>query len=71
MILISGASGQLGRAVINHLLTTYKVPANKLIVLSRGSGKLADLAAKGVTVRKADFGALRGLQRHSRVQRAP
>jgi NAD(P)H dehydrogenase (quinone) len=61
MILISGASGQLGRAVINHLLTTYKVPANKLIALSRESGKLADLAAKGVTVRKADFGADAGL----------
>ncbi len=55
MYLVTGASGHLGRAVINHLLTTYKVPANKIIALSRDPAKLADLKGKGVTVRAADF----------------
>ncbi len=55
MYLVTGASGHLGRAVINHLLTTYKVPAGKIIALSRDPAKLADLKGKGVTVRAADF----------------
>jgi NAD(P)H dehydrogenase (quinone) len=55
MYLVTGASGHLGRAVINHLLNTYNVPANKIIALSRDTSKLADLATKGVTTRKADF----------------
>lgn len=61
MILVSGASGQLGRAVINHVLTTYKTPATQIIALSRDPEKLADLAAKGVTVREADFSSAAGL----------
>ncbi len=63
MILVSGASGQLGRAVINHLLTTYKVPAGKIIALTRDSAKLADLTGKGVTVRAADFAKGEGLEK--------
>ena len=55
MYLVTGASGHLGQAVINHLLTTYKVPANKIIAASRDIGKLAALKAKGIDVRKADF----------------
>jgi NAD(P)H dehydrogenase (quinone) len=55
MYLVTGASGHLGQAVINHLLNTYKVPANKIIVTTREPQKLADLAAKGVTVRDANF----------------
>ena len=61
MYLVTGASGQLGRAVINHLLTTYKVPAGKIIALSRDPAKLADLKGKGVTVRAADFAKADGL----------
>lgn len=61
MILVSGASGQLGRAVINHLLTTYKIQAADIIALSRDTSKLADLASKGVTVRQADFAKEAGL----------
>jgi NAD(P)H dehydrogenase (quinone) len=57
MILVSGASGQLGRAVINHLLSNYNTPATQIIALSRDPSKLSDLAAKGVVVRKADFAA--------------
>lgn len=55
MYLVTGASGHLGQAVINHLLTTYKVPANKIIATTREPGKLKDLAAKGVVVRDANF----------------
>ena len=55
MYLVTGASGHLGQAVINHLLTTYKVPANKIIAATRDVTKLAALAAKGVQIRAADF----------------
>ena len=55
MYLVTGASGQLGQAVINHLLNTYKVPANKIIATTREPAKLAALAAKGVTIRDANF----------------
>jgi NAD(P)H dehydrogenase (quinone) len=55
MYLVTGASGHLGRAVINHLLNTNNVPAPQIIALSRDTSKLADLAAKGVVTRTADF----------------
>ena len=55
MYLVTGAAGHLGQAVINHLLTTYKIPANKIIAATRDVSKLADLKAKGVHVRSADF----------------
>jgi NAD(P)H dehydrogenase (quinone) len=61
MLLVSGASGQLGRAVINHLLSTYKIPAAQIIALTRDTSKLSDLAAQGLTVRKADFATPTGL----------
>ena len=55
MYLVTGAAGHFGRATINHLLTTYKIPTNKIIAATRDVSKLADLAAKGVHVRSADF----------------
>jgi NAD(P)H dehydrogenase (quinone) len=55
MFIITGASGHLGQAVIHHLLTTYAVPANKIIATTRDASKLNDLASKGVDVRDADF----------------
>lgn len=55
MYLVTGASGHLGQATINHLLTTYNIPANKIIAVSRDASKLADLKAKGVDVRDGDF----------------
>ena len=61
MIFISGAAGHLGRAVINHLLTTYKVPAGEIIAGTRDLAKLDDLKAKGISVRKADFDDEAGL----------
>jgi len=54
-LLVTGASGQLGRGVINHLLDTFKVPAARIIATTRTPASLADLAARGVTVREADF----------------
>lgn len=61
MYLVTGANGHLGRAVISHLLTTYKVPANKVIATSRDVTRLADLKAKGVETRHADFNDEAGL----------
>lgn len=54
-LLVTGASGQLGGAVVRHLLDTLQFPAERLIVTSRSPEGLADLAARGVTVRAADF----------------
>ncbi len=54
-ILVTGASGHLGRAVIAHLIGTYKVPAGQIIAATRKPEGLADLAKQGVQVRAADF----------------
>jgi NAD(P)H dehydrogenase (quinone) len=53
MIVITGASGQLGRLVIARLLET--VPASQIIAAVRDPKKVADLAAKGVQVHQADY----------------
>ena len=54
-ILITGAAGQLGRGVIRHLLETRKLAPASIIATTRTPEALADLAAQGVIVRKADF----------------
>jgi NAD(P)H dehydrogenase (quinone) len=54
-ILVTGASGHLGRAVINHLLESQGLAPSRIIAGTRDPQKLADLAAKGVTVRHIDF----------------
>ena len=54
-LLVTGAAGQLGQRVIHHLLETYKVAPGRIIAATRSPEKLADLAAKGVITRKADF----------------
>ncbi|AKF85780.1 hypothetical protein MFUL124B02_16565 [Myxococcus fulvus 124B02] len=51
-LLVTGASGHLGRRVVELLLEARKGP---LIVTTREPSKLADLTARGVVVRKADF----------------
>ena len=53
MIVITGASGQLGRLVIAQLLET--VPASRLVAAVRDPANVADFAAKGVQVRQADY----------------
>ncbi len=53
MILVTGATGQLGTIVINELLK--KLPASKLAVLVRDENKAAALKEQGVSVRVATY----------------
>ncbi|AYW97021.1 SDR family oxidoreductase [Yersinia pseudotuberculosis] len=53
MIAVTGATGQLGRLVINVLLK--KVPAHDIIAAVRSPDKAKDLMALGVQVRQADY----------------
>lgn len=53
MIVITGASGQLGRLVIEALLK--KLPASEIVAAVRKPESVADLAARGVIVRQADY----------------
>lgn len=53
MIAITGVSGQLGRLVIDELLTT--TPASEITALVRNPESISDLAERGVTVRQADY----------------
>lgn len=54
-IFVTGASGHLGQAIISHLLGSQGVAPSRIVAGSRSPDKLADLAAKGVRVVKADF----------------
>lgn len=51
---ITGASGHLGRLVVEQLLAAGTPPA-QIVATGRDVEKLAGLAQKGVTVRRADF----------------
>ncbi len=51
-LLVTGASGQLGRATVAELV---RRGATRVIAASRTPDKLADLRAQGVEVRTADF----------------
>ena len=53
MIIVTGASGQLGRLVIEVLLKI--LPASEIVAAVRNPEKVADLAARGVEVRQADY----------------
>jgi NAD(P)H dehydrogenase (quinone) len=53
MIVVTGATGQLGRLVITSLLK--KVPASTIVAAVRNVEKAKDLAALGVQVRQADY----------------
>ena len=52
-IIVTGASGGFGRAAATLLLE--RIPPEKLILTTRKPEQLADFAARGVSVRKADF----------------
>lgn len=54
-LLVTGAAGHLGQRVIAQLLDTLNVPARNVIATTRNPDKLAALAARGVSVRRADF----------------
>ena len=51
---ITGASGHLGRLVVDQLLAAGTSPA-RIVATGRDVDKLTDLAQNGVTVRRADF----------------
>ncbi|WP_019616998.1 SDR family oxidoreductase [Psychromonas ossibalaenae] len=53
MIVVTGATGQLGRLVIKHLIS--KVDASNIIAAVRTPEKAGDLSALGVQVREADY----------------
>ena len=54
-LLVTGASGQLGRLVLDTLLASGKIAPASIVATTRDVSRLADYAAKGVTVRAADF----------------
>lgn len=51
-LLVTGASGNLGRRAVENLLETKSV---KIIAGSRDPSRLSDFASKGVEIRKVDF----------------
>ncbi|MBK9924237.1 MAG: SDR family oxidoreductase [Anaerolineales bacterium] len=57
-LLVTGASGHLGRRVVELLLDTYK---GTVIAATRTPEKLADLSKRGATIRQADFEDLNSL----------
>jgi NAD(P)H dehydrogenase (quinone) len=61
MIAITGATGQLGRLVIDSVLT--KVPAEQVVAIVRSPAKAQDLAAKGVMVRQGDYNDAASLEK--------
>jgi NAD(P)H dehydrogenase (quinone) len=68
MYAVTGASGQLGRLVVEGLLKT--VPPSSIVAFVRNPHKVQDLAEKGVQVRQADYtdpsswaAALQGVKR--------
>lgn len=53
MIIVTGATGELGSQVVHHLLE--RVPADQVGVSVRDPQRAAGLAARGVRVRRGDF----------------
>ena len=53
-IVITGATGQLGRHVVEALLER-NVPAADIVATGRSVEKLADFAERGVTVQEMDY----------------
>lgn len=54
MIIVTGATGQLGHAIVEKLVV--RIPAKQVGVSVRDPKKAADLEAMGVRVRQGDFG---------------
>lgn len=53
MLLVTGATGQLGGAVVSFLLK--KIPASEIAVLARDAAKASKLKEQGVDVRIGDY----------------
>ncbi|WP_158862262.1 SDR family oxidoreductase [Leifsonia sp. AG29] len=60
-IMVTGASGQLGRRVVENLLA-QGVSAGEIIATGRDVGRLHQLAERGVLTRAVDFSDPAGLQ---------
>lgn len=60
MIIVTGATGRLGRQIVEKLVG--RVPASEVGVSVRDPGKAAGLAALGVRVRQGDFGEPQSLR---------
>jgi NAD(P)H dehydrogenase (quinone) len=60
-ILVTGAAGKLGHAVLHHLVETSSIAPADIVAASRDTGKLADIAAKGIQTVAADFDDEAGL----------
>ncbi|MEV7372385.1 NAD(P)H-binding protein [Streptomyces sp. NPDC090301] len=54
-IVVTGATGQLGRLVIDSLLSDPTVPAASVVAVVRDKAKAAGLAERGVELRIADY----------------
>lgn len=54
LLAVTGATGQLGRRVVEALLGRG-VPAGRIVAAVRDQSKAADLASRGVQVRRADY----------------
>ncbi|WP_189948362.1 NAD(P)H-binding protein [Streptomyces roseolus] len=54
-IVVTGATGQLGRLVVDALLADPAVPAGAVAAVVRNKEKAADLADRGVELRIADY----------------
>jgi len=59
MIVVTGATGQLGADIMQHLLRT--IPASQLVASVQDPGKATALAERGVLVRAGDFARPEGL----------
>jgi NAD(P)H dehydrogenase (quinone) len=53
-IVVTGATGHLGRLVVEHLLADG-VPADQVVATGRRTERLADLAERGVRVAETDY----------------
>ena len=54
-ILVTAASGHLGRLTVEALLERGVAPAD-IVATARDTDAVADLAAQGVTIRRLDYG---------------
>ncbi|WP_338106331.1 KR domain-containing protein [Micromonospora terminaliae] len=52
-IVVTGATGHLGRLIISSLLDRG-VPADRIVAVGRDADRLAQLAERGVETRRAD-----------------
>src|SRR3954471_8036032 len=65
---VTGASGQLGMAVVRHLLA--RTSAADIVAITRSPEKLAAFSSQGVNVRAGDFKDQAGLEKaFSGIQR--